>query len=99
MLVELAADAGALGARLLGGGFGGAVLVLAHISNAEQIGDAIEAGYRRRTGAGGGAVLVCACAARPAAGPASAAGAGRPARARTRTGRAGISAAKEKVDR
>ena len=58
VLVELAADAGALGARLLGGGFGGAVLVLAHISNAEQIGDAIEAGYRRRTGAGGGAVLV-----------------------------------------
>ena len=36
-------------------------------------------------------------AARPAAGPASAAGAGRPARARTRTGRAGISAAKERL--
>ena len=34
LLVELAIDAGALGARLLGGGFGGAVLVLAHTQHA-----------------------------------------------------------------
>ena len=58
LLVELAVEAGALGARLLGGGFGGAVLVLAHLSNAEQIGNEIEARYRRRTGAGGDAVIV-----------------------------------------
>ncbi len=62
VLVELAADAGALGARLLGGGFGGSILVLAHASHAKQIGDAIVARYRQRVGAGSDAVLVRASA-------------------------------------
>jgi galactokinase len=62
LLVELAADAGALGARLLGGGFGGSILVFAHASHAEQIGAAIAARYRQRIGAGSDAVLVRASA-------------------------------------
>ena len=62
LLVELAAEAGALGARLLGGGFGGSILVFAHASHAERIGDAIAARYRQRVGAGSDAVLVRASA-------------------------------------
>ena len=58
LLVELAADAGAIGARLLGGGFGGSVLVITHASHAEQIGDAIADRYRQRVGAGSDAVIV-----------------------------------------
>jgi galactokinase len=58
LLVQLAVDAGALGARLLGGGFGGSVLVLAHASHADELGEAIAARYRQRTGTGGDALLV-----------------------------------------
>jgi galactokinase len=58
LLVDLAADAGALGARLLGGGFGGSVLLLAHASRAADVGDAVAARYRERTGTGGEALLV-----------------------------------------
>jgi galactokinase len=58
LLVELAVAAGAHGARLLGGGFGGSVLVLTDASHADVVGEAIVAQYRRRTGAGGDAVLV-----------------------------------------
>ena len=58
LLVELAVEAGALGARLLGGGFGGSVLVLAHATHAEEVGDVIAGRYRQRTRAGGEALLV-----------------------------------------
>ena len=58
LLVELAIDAGALGARLLGGGFGGSVLVLAHAQQVEEVGRATAALYRGRTGTGGDALLV-----------------------------------------
>jgi galactokinase len=62
LLVEVALDAGALGARLLGGGFGGAVLVLTHAPEAAGLGDAIASRYRRRTGTGGDVLLVRASA-------------------------------------
>ena len=62
LLVELAVERGALGARLLGGGFGGAVLVLAHGPEAAELGDAIASGYRRRTGRGGDVLFVRASA-------------------------------------
>jgi galactokinase len=58
LLVDLAADAGALGARLLGGGFGGSVLLLAHASRAEEVGHAVAARYRESTGTAGEALLV-----------------------------------------
>ena len=58
LLVELAIDAGALGARLLGGGFGGAVLVLAHTQHLEEVGRAIAARYREHTGTGGDTLTV-----------------------------------------
>ena len=60
LLVEVALEAGALGARLVGGGFGGAVLVLAHASRADEVAGAIAARYRQRTGAGGDALRVSA---------------------------------------
>jgi len=58
LLVELAIDAGALGARLLGGGFGGSVLVLAPAQRVEDVGRAIAARYRERVGTGGDTLLV-----------------------------------------
>ena len=58
LLVELAIEAGALGARLLGGGFGGSVLVLAHAAQAVEVGDAVETRYRQRAGKGGDALRV-----------------------------------------
>ena len=58
LLVELAIDAGALGARLLGGGFGGSVLVLAPAQRVEDVGRAIAARYRERAGTGGDTLLV-----------------------------------------
>ena len=58
LLVELALDAGALGARLLGGGFGGWVLVLAHATHVEDIGRKVAARYRERKGPGGDTLLV-----------------------------------------
>jgi len=62
LLVELAMEAEALGARLLGGGFGGAVLVLADAEDAEEVGRAVSAEYGRRRGTGGDALLVRASA-------------------------------------
>jgi galactokinase len=50
LLVRLAESAGALGARLLGGGFGGAVLVLADADAAEGVALRVAEGYRRDTG-------------------------------------------------
>jgi galactokinase len=53
-LVALAVAAGAHGARLLGGGFGGAVLVLADTDRAQEVGRAIVDAYGR----GGEALVV-----------------------------------------
>jgi galactokinase len=50
LLVELAQDAGAYGARLVGGGFGGSILALTERAQAESIGAAVSAAYRERTG-------------------------------------------------
>jgi galactokinase len=58
LLVESAGDAGALGARLLGGGFGGSVLVLAYAQEVAEVGRAIAARYRERTGTGVDTLLV-----------------------------------------
>jgi galactokinase len=46
--VQAALSAGAAGARMLGGGFGGSVLVLARMGAASEIGAAIEAAYGRQ---------------------------------------------------
>ena len=62
-----AVAAGALGARMTGGGFGGCVIALAPVDRTEHIADAVlaaveDAGYRpptiTRTRAGHGAALV-----------------------------------------
>jgi galactokinase len=58
LLVQLARDAGARGARLLGGGFGGSVLVLADADGADELARAVSAAYRRSTGRGGAALTV-----------------------------------------
>ena len=58
LLVELAEEAGAFGARLLGGGFGGSVLVLTETARAKEIAGAVREEYRLRTGSGGDALLV-----------------------------------------
>jgi galactokinase len=50
LLVALAETAGAYGARLLGGGFGGSVLVLVDTERAGEVGDAIADEYGARTG-------------------------------------------------
>jgi galactokinase len=63
LLVELAGAAGARGARLLGGGFGGAVLALVDAEREQEIADAITPEYVRQTGKGGQALAV-----RPAVG-------------------------------
>jgi len=58
LLVELAEAAGARGARLLGGGFGGSVLVLVDAQRSGEIAVAIAAEYERRTGKGGRTLAV-----------------------------------------
>ena len=58
LLVELADAAGAHGARLLGGGFGGSVLLLADADRTEEVARTVTAGYRSETGKGGGALTV-----------------------------------------
>jgi galactokinase len=54
LLVELAQHAGAHGARLLGGGFGGSVLALVDAARAEEIAASVSSAYRERFGDGGG---------------------------------------------
>jgi galactokinase len=62
LLVELARAAGGYGARLLGAGFGGAVLVLGEADRAERLGEAVVAAYGSRTGRTGRAMTVYASA-------------------------------------
>ncbi|HEX7626712.1 MAG TPA: galactokinase family protein [Gaiellaceae bacterium] len=50
LLVELAQDAGAYGARLLGGGFGGSILALTDAGHAEELAHTVSAEYQRRSG-------------------------------------------------
>jgi galactokinase len=64
LLVELAtAEAGVVGARMTGAGFGGCVVALADGASAQGVGDRVAHSYRSRTGLAGTAV-VC----RPAGG-------------------------------
>jgi galactokinase len=58
LLVELAEAAGAYGARLLGGGFGGAILALVDAGRADEIGAAIAERYESRSGRTAGPVVV-----------------------------------------
>jgi galactokinase len=58
LLVELAEAAGARGARLLGGGFGGSVLVLVDVERSEEIAETIATEYVRRAGKGGRTLVV-----------------------------------------
>jgi len=61
LLVEIAYLHGAIGARLTGGGFGGSVVALAELSQAEAFAASVEAAYSARTGRQG-AGYVCATA-------------------------------------
>jgi galactokinase len=63
LLVALAHEAGAYGARLLGAGFGGAVLVLVDAARADEVARAVVHEYRSRSGRDGRALAV-----RPSAG-------------------------------
>jgi galactokinase len=60
LLVELAVSAGAYGARLLGGGFGGSVVALVEQDIAREVADGVIAAYRARTGRQGRAVIAVA---------------------------------------
>jgi galactokinase len=62
LLVELSRSAGAYGARLLGAGFGGAVLALAERERADEVATAVVEEYRSRTGRDAGALTVHASA-------------------------------------
>jgi galactokinase len=61
-LVEFAYDAGAVAARMTGGGFGGSMLALVDESDGQSFGDEVTRGYRGRF-ATDAAVLICAAAA------------------------------------
>jgi galactokinase len=58
LLVALAQEAGAYGARLLGAGFGGAVLVLVDAAPADDVARAVVHEYRSRSGREGRALAV-----------------------------------------
>ena len=61
LLVELASDAGAIAARMTGGGFGGSVIALVPAPGAMGLADSVTAAYRERTGRAGRGI-VCASA-------------------------------------
>ena len=50
LLVELALEAGAVAARMTGGGFGGAVIAFVEREQADDLGESVAARYHRRTG-------------------------------------------------
>ncbi len=62
LLVALAQEAGAYGARLLGGGFGGSILALAEVERADELAAAVSSTYRERTGLGGASLVAVASA-------------------------------------
>jgi galactokinase len=62
LLVELAGDAGAYGARLLGGGFGGSIVALTDTAQAAEIAAQVEAAYLARTGRTGSSLVARASA-------------------------------------
>ena len=64
LLVELAVDEGAVGARLTGGGFGGAIVALADAAAAEAVGTRVRDRYRAR---GGREATTVVCRAGPGA--------------------------------
>jgi galactokinase len=59
LLVDLAGEAGATAARMTGGGFGGAIIVLAERTRAESIGHTVLDGYARRVPDRTASVHVC----------------------------------------
>jgi galactokinase len=69
-LVEMAVDAGAVGARMTGGGFGGAIVALVLVDEVEAVGDAVVEGYART----GGTATVVPCRAADGAAEVSPAG-------------------------
>ena len=60
LLVELAVEAGAVAARMTGGGFGGAIVALVERGRAEELAQRVLSEYRRRADNKGGAAYVCA---------------------------------------
>ncbi len=60
LLVELAVNAGALGARLTGAGFGGCAIALCRAKDAETIAQDVMEEYNRRTGLNGYAFVTTA---------------------------------------
>jgi galactokinase len=62
LLVALAEEAGAYGARLLGGGFGGAILALTDVDRAEQVAADVSSAYRERAGQDGASFTAVASA-------------------------------------
>ncbi len=62
LLVALAEEAGTYGARLLGGGFGGAILALTDVARAEQVAADVSSAYRERTGHDGASLITVASA-------------------------------------
>ncbi len=62
LLVEIAREQGALAARMTGGGFGGSIIALAWVDEAERIAETTLAGYRGRVAANVGsrsAAYIC----------------------------------------
>jgi len=58
LLVELAVEAGALAARMTGGGFGGSIVALVDRERADELAQRVLAEYRRRVG-DKGATYIC----------------------------------------
>ena len=62
LLVELADAAGAYGARMIGGGFGGAILALVEAAHAGDVERSVVGEYQARSGRNGRAHTVVASA-------------------------------------
>ena len=61
LLVELAREAGAIAARMTGGGFGGSIVALAERGRADEVGRYVAERYEARTGRAA-AVHLCVAA-------------------------------------